>query len=754
MIVSMEDKDNMNIDLQLLMFARYGELGEHMDGAAMAVRAARILSDESMFLSSYDDARRDGVYGPFISEEGYRRSLVSLVADYSETLDSFRFRSVEQAYQYAKTFFSDSPRERIRSVRMEILSNTSGGSLRALGRSLSLRREEWERVKYDLMKELVYESYSQNPSAARELVEKTAGKEITHEQDSSEWAVLFPKALTEVRDRLAQEKVWENQAVRYEPKMFVSCAEGGNHPSDRFVLVSLSDLSSGEVKDSIDFFFESAYSTREMADAYMSDRVDEKGCLEMYRRDVLEANREKILDGVRKMVGYAAGQGKDICFLGLNQPGESDIRYTFMEFLSDNGFSCSEVARDRMMYDRAFAREHQGDSPADGILFSESKGGYPQRTLENATADDVDLTFGFAVNFSTYGERCTMKAAGDTFVRVDVPLLGKGGIDLSSSAVAKAVESVYAQLPDEVKRGVVEKPYDFGLNVAGNGLATMAKSGVTQEQCDRFVTYVLNGLFDKGVGIRNIRSGGQTGFDEAGIAAGLVHGIPVHVHAPAKWVFRGVDGKDVWNSPDAFKERFFSKDIEALRRSCGVEDCTERKKNGEEFSPKVYVSCYGSRNLPSDGSALMVQISSSRPKGFEVDAHFESVYPDYNSMVKPSKDGSLGPEKYAEMYSAILERNSERIFEGFAKLFNVADDEHKDICLLCWEKPGDFCHRYLLNNFLNENGIACQELPQDRQKYGEGAVVLFGEEGYSSDAVKNVRRDEKDNVKVSSGPKL
>lgn len=32
--------------------------------------------------------------------------------------------------------------------------------------------------------------------------------------------------------------------------------------------------------------------------------------------------------------------------------------------------------------------------------------------------------------------------------------------------------------------------------------------------------------------------------------------------------------------------------------------------------------------------------------------------------------------------------------------------------------------------------------------------VLFGEEGYSSDAVKNVRRDGKDNVKGSSGPKL
>lgn len=32
-----------------------------------------------------------------------------------------------------------------------------------------------------------------------------------------------------------------------------------------------------------------------------------------------------------------------------------------------------------------------------------------------------------------------------------------------------------------------------------------------------------------------------------------------------------------------------------------------------------------------------------------------------------------------------------------------------DICLICYEKPHDFCHRHLVANWLNENGFDCKE---------------------------------------------
>lgn len=40
--------------------------------------------------------------------------------------------------------------------------------------------------------------------------------------------------------------------------------------------------------------------------------------------------------------------------------------------------------------------------------------------------------------------------------------------------------------------------------------------------------------------------------------------------------------------------------------------------------------------------------------------------------------------------------------------------EGKDICLLCYEKPNDFCHRHLVAEWLKENKIECEEYKYDR----------------------------------------
>lgn len=33
-----------------------------------------------------------------------------------------------------------------------------------------------------------------------------------------------------------------------------------------------------------------------------------------------------------------------------------------------------------------------------------------------------------------------------------------------------------------------------------------------------------------------------------------------------------------------------------------------------------------------------------------------------------------------------------------------------EICLLCYEKPGDFCHRHLVADWLNNQGVTCKEM--------------------------------------------
>lgn len=38
--------------------------------------------------------------------------------------------------------------------------------------------------------------------------------------------------------------------------------------------------------------------------------------------------------------------------------------------------------------------------------------------------------------------------------------------------------------------------------------------------------------------------------------------------------------------------------------------------------------------------------------------------------------------------------------------FDIGD---KNIALICYEKPDDFCHRHLVANWLNKNGYECEE---------------------------------------------
>jgi len=101
--------------------------------------------------------------------------------------------------------------------------------------------------------------------------------------------------------------------------------------------------------------------------------------------------------------------------------------------------------------------------------------------------------------------------------------------------------------------------YKIELNIAGNGLYTMRRA-LTQKQCDEFTIELLNkvvnhpNLKNK---IKLIRSGGQTGFDEAGIKAGIKLNIPTLIYAPRGWRIKMLDGKDI-SDEQIFKNRFIN----------------------------------------------------------------------------------------------------------------------------------------------------------------------------------------------------
>lgn len=65
------------------------------------------------------------------------------------------------------------------------------------------------------------------------------------------------------------------------------------------------------------------------------------------------------------------------------------------------------------------------------------------------------------------------------------------------------------------------------------------------------------------------------------------------------------------------------------------------------------------------------------------------------------KKGKFDNNKYIELYYETVLNKLD---------FNEIIKQLKDnSVLLCYEKSGDFCHRYLIADWLNKNGINCKE---------------------------------------------
>jgi hypothetical protein len=82
---------------------------------------------------------------------------------------------------------------------------TSGSEARRLGRSIDgLNVDHWNRESGRIMKNLIRESFKQNPAALKKLF-ATGNSTLTHTQDKTKWGKSFPSILMEVRSELKSE---------------------------------------------------------------------------------------------------------------------------------------------------------------------------------------------------------------------------------------------------------------------------------------------------------------------------------------------------------------------------------------------------------------------------------------------------------------------------------------------------------------------------------------------------------------------
>ena len=174
--------------------------------------------------------------------------------------------------------------------------------------------------------------------------------------------------------------------------------------------------------------------------------------------------------------------------------------------------------------------------------------GYPGRTEWNAANSDVTIDFA-----ELRGGR----------------IVGSGGAKGLTRLMAQKHQRPYVGVPiepkhlnaDDAARVIIAElpamPAGLRVNIAGHGLSGMGGIGqaVINAYLIETLTMVAAALAARGRSIKLVMSGGQTGFDEAGIMAGRALGLFTMVTAPRGWRFRPADGRDVADR-DAFMARF------------------------------------------------------------------------------------------------------------------------------------------------------------------------------------------------------
>jgi uncharacterized protein YeaO (DUF488 family) len=111
--------------------------------------------------------------------------------------------------------------------------------------------------------------------------------------------------------------------------------------------------------------------------------------------------------------------------------------------------------------------------------------------------------------------------------------------------------------------------------------------------------------------------------------------------------------------------------------------------------------------LPAD--ILKISISLFTPRWTQVDGYFRNLNPT-EQLLKEAKFGSISSEKAMEKYrDEILGQLSPvKIYKELIEMLHKSGKQH--LALLCYEKPGEICHRRFVAHWLEEwNNISIPE---------------------------------------------
>lgn len=213
------------------------------------------------------------------------------------------------------------------------------------------------------------------------------------------------------------------------------------------------------------------------------------------------------------------------------------------------------------------------------------KRNYAHRTWENAEWSDITLAL--AIDMFSPGEITTKKAAGPRYIGVELPE------DFSRRCLYPNPISKFAEsIASDIKSHPNFKKEGLKLNIAGNSQITLDKHGIPTKRVRSLLRTVFNLLKQDGVNFQ-VRSGGQTGIDEAGIQAAQDASVNCSILAPKGWRMHREEGVEL-EGKAAFVERFREKVID-------YDDwCKAKEDESLDWGLADFNACGGSEMLEYD----------------------------------------------------------------------------------------------------------------------------------------------------------
>ena len=126
---------------------------------------------------------------------------------------------------------------------------------------------------------------------------------------------------------------------------------------------------------------------------------------------------------------------------------------------------------------------------------------------------------------------------------------------------------------------------------------------------------------------------------------------------------------------------------------------------------KIYTTYFANlKKLPKE--IVPVSICGKCPDSYK-GVQYKKLAPKYNFFMKWKENHDN--DYYIQHFNdeVLNNLNQETVVNELMRVAGINDITKCDIALVCYEKPGDFCHRHLVAEWLNKKGYKVKEYEKD-----------------------------------------